>query len=79
MRGKVAHLTLFVGRGVERVTDPVAEAGALLQRRGEDHRERSPGDPREGAPVPASGRRGSLRQTRSVRNPRPGNAAGRGH
>jgi hypothetical protein len=34
LRGKVAHLTLFVGRGVERVTDPVADAGALLHYRG---------------------------------------------
>jgi len=48
---------------------------AFLQRRGEDHRERSHCDSREGTPAPASGRRGSLRPAWSVRHPGPGNAA----
>jgi hypothetical protein len=53
----------------------VADAVAFLQRRGEDHRERSHCDSREGTPAPASGRRGSLRPAWSVRHPGPGNAA----
>ncbi len=66
-------------RGAQRVTHPVTDAGAFLQRRGEDHRKRSHGDSGEGAPAPASGRRRSFRQARSIRNPGLGNAPGGSH